>query len=623
MNFLSAEKLFKAYGDKVLFDEISLGIDQGQKAALIGVNGCGKTTLLKVLAGVDAADSGKISLNKSIRVAYLPQEPDLPADKSVREIVFSAELPALQAIKEYDALVNDPEADAEAMQAAMDRIDELNAWDYEVKIKQILGRLGVDFMETLSGELSGGQRKRVAMAQVLIEEPELLILDEPTNHLDLATIEWLEKYLSTSKQSLLLVTHDRYFLDSITDEIFELDFGKLYRYEGNYAYFLEKKAEREQRADEDILKARNLLRTELEWLRRSPKARGTKARYRVNAVKELQNKAENRQTTGEINIRYEGQRMGSQIIDIENLSKAFGDTIILDRFSYKFQKKERLGIVGPNGAGKSSFLKLLTGDLSPDSGTINRGSTIQFGHYRQEHPPFDPEKTLIATVQEIAEGISLGKGVYYSASQLLSHFLFSYAKQYHKVGSLSGGEKRRLHLLRVLMRNPNFLILDEPTNDLDLMTLRTLETFLADFGGCLIIVSHDRYFMDRLVDHLFIFEGAGKIRDFPGSYSQYRSEILAKESATITKADKTSSPKSKTPAKEKVKTKLTFNEQREYETLTTEIEELEAKKQELETNINSGETDFEKLTEWTKDLEELKTELEAKEDRWLELAEYV
>lgn len=624
MNYLSAEKLSKTYGDKTLFENISLGIDQGQKVALIGVNGCGKSSLMKILAGIEGSDGGQVSMRKGIRLGYLPQEPILEETKTVAEIVFSADQPAVRLIKEYESLISQTgDQNQKRLQKVMGEIDALGAWDYEVKINQILSKLHVNFLDKLVSELSGGQKKRVALAQVLIEEPELLIFDEPTNHLDLDSIEWLEKYLSTSKQSLLLVTHDRYFLDSITNEIFELSGGRLFIYKGSYEYFLEKKAEREQQQDTDVEKAQNLLRTELEWLRRSPKARGTKSKSRIDAVYELKDRANNFRQDQDIKLQVAGRRMGGKILEIEHAQKSFGEIKILEDFSYKFQKKERVGIVGPNGVGKTTFLKLLTGEITPDGGRIEKGKTIHFGHYQQKGLRFAPDQKIVEILQEVAEGVTMGKGDFLDAGQLLAHFHFPYHLHHAPVSILSGGERRRLYLLQVLMQNPNFLILDEPTNDLDLLTLRKLEEFLIDFPGCLIVVSHDRYFMDRMVDHIFVFQGEGKIKDFPGSYSQYKTWEAKQQ---ISKPhSKTTKPKTKTTESKpsKQKKKLSYKEQREFEALTEEIEMLEAQKNKLTQQVNSGTTDYEQLTAWTEELEQISSELEEKEDRWLELSEWV
>lgn len=625
VNFLSAEHISKSYGDKSLFEELSFGLQQGQKIALIGVNGSGKSTLLKVLAGIETPDSGRVSVRKGIKIAFLPQEPQLPMDLTVSEWIFSYDQPALQLIREYEELLSEKEpneAQQDRLQTVMSEIDIMNAWDFEVRINQILGRLDVNFLDRKIAELSGGQRKRVAMAQALIGEPELLIMDEPTNHLDLASIEWLEQFLSTSKQSLIMVTHDRYFLDSVTNEIMELDGGNLYSYKGDYAYFLQKQHEREAGHDQGVLKAQNLLRKELEWLRRSPKARGTKAKYRIDAAHELKATAQNVRETQDIELQVKGRRIGGKVLELKKLRKAYEDLVILDDFTYTFNRKDRIGIVGPNGVGKTTFLNILIEEEAVDSGKVRKGETIVFGYYRQGGLTMKPNQRVIEVVTEAAETVELSKSQTLSAAQLLEHFLFPRHMHSAMVETLSGGEKRRLHLLRMLMTNPNFLILDEPTNDLDLVTLRKLEEFLEAFDGCLVVATHDRFFMDRMVDHLFVFEGDGKIKDFPGSYSQYRTWKAEQEKIKLEEVKPVeSAPAPKTKKRHDTVRKLSYKEKREYESLETEIAEMEARKTELNQLLNSGESDYSVLTDWTQELETLADSLEEKEMRWLELAE--
>lgn len=625
VNFLSAEHISKSYSDKSLFEDLSFGLQQGQKIGLIGVNGSGKSTLLKILAGIETPDSGRVSVRKGIKIAFLPQEPRLPMDLTVSEWIFSYDQPALQLIREYEELLseNDPtEAQQDRLQTVISEIDIINAWDFEVRINQILGRLDVNFLDRKIAELSGGQQKRVAMAQALIGEPELLIMDEPTNHLDLASIEWLEQFLSTSKQSLILVTHDRYFLDTVTNEIMELDGGNLFSYKGDYAYFLQKQHEREASHDQGVLKAQNLLRKELEWLRRSPKARGTKAKYRIDAAHELKATAQNVRDTQDIELQVKGRRIGGKVLELKKLRKAYEDLVILDDFTYTFNRKDRIGIVGPNGVGKTTFLNILIEEEAVDSGKVRKGETIVYGYYRQEGLTMKPNQRVIEVITEAAETVELSKSQTMSAAQLLEHFLFPRNMHSAMVETLSGGEKRRLHLLRMLMKNPNFLILDEPTNDLDLVTLRKLEEFLEAFDGCLVVATHDRFFMDRMVDHLFVFEGDGKIKDFPGSYSQYRAwkveqdKIKQEESKPVE-----SKPAPKAKKRYDEARKLSYKEKREYESLETEIAEMEARKTELNQLLNSGESDYSVLTDWTQELETLADSLEEKEMRWLELAE--
>ncbi len=629
MNYLSIEKISKAYADKVLFEDLSFGIEQGQKVALVGINGSGKSTLLKILAGLISPDAGQVSRRKGIKMAFLPQVPKFSPSQTVQEVIFEADNPSLNAVKEYEALLNIPSPTDEQLakiQQLSEKIDSLNAWEIEIQIAQILGKLDIHDMEQMLGQMSGGQQKRVALAKALIEEPDLIIMDEPTNHLDLESIEWLEKFLSTSKQSLVLVTHDRYFLDSITTEIIELDQGKLFHYEGNYAHFLAKKSEREAQYEKELTKARSLYKTELEWLRRSPKARGTKSKSRIDAAGELKEKTKDTRDQSLLQLQVKGRRIGGKVLEVKKLRKSYGEKLIIEDFSYTFSKKEKIGVIGPNGVGKSTFLNLLMELEPPDSGKIRKGETIVYGYYTQSGWSFKDNQRVIEVVTEAAESVELSKNQRLSAAKLLEHFLFPRYMHHYMVETLSGGEKRRLHLLRILMTNPNFLILDEPTNDLDLITLRKLEEFLADFEGCLMIVSHDRYFMDRLVDHTFIFEGEGKIKDFPGSYSQYRSakeaeEAKAAETASpqVEKAAPTTSTKVRIENTEK--RKLSYKEKREYESLEGEIDEMEGRKKELETFINSGETDYQKLGEWTSELETLNDSLDTKTNRWLELAE--
>jgi ATP-binding cassette subfamily F protein uup len=625
MNYLSIENISKSYGDKQLFENLSFGIAQGQKMALIGINGSGKSTLLKILGGLETPDTGQVSVRKGIRIAFLPQEPDLDEDKTVAEIVFNADHPALKLIETYERLLSQPNPPADQLEKVTAEIHAREAWDFEVKIRSILSQLQVHFLDTYVGALSGGQKKRVAMAQALIMEPDLLILDEPTNHLDLESIEWLEKFLSSAKQSLILVTHDRYFLDSITNEIIELDGGRLYSYKGDYAYFLAKKAEREQIAEINRERASSLYKKELEWLVRSPKARTTKSKSRIEAAGVLKEKTKRSNENQEITLLVKGRRIGGKTLEIKNLRKSYGELKILDNFTYTFTRRDRVGVVGPNGVGKTTFLRLLTGEEPFDSGKIRWGETIVPGYYKQDGWRFKDNARVIEVITEAAEHVEMSQAQTLSATQLLEHFLFPRRMHSNLIETLSGGEKRRLHLLRILMTNPNFLILDEPTNDLDLITLRKLEEFLADYyEGCLVVVTHDRYFMDRMVDHLFVFEGEGIVRDYPGSYSQYRqwlteqSKGSGSSSSSSSKSEKKEpKPRSDAPRKRK----LSFNEKREYEQLEQDLEAGEARKQELAELLASGETDYEKLTAWTQELEQLNDSLDEKEFRLLELME--
>lgn len=617
MNYLSAEGLSKSTGERWLFRNITFGLSKGDKVALVGRNGTGKTSLLDVLAGWQAPEEGAVSIRKEVRVGYLSQQPALEEAVTVLDTLFAGDSPLLAVIREYEnALAHN---DTDRITEAAGKMEALKAWDYEAKVKQILGRLGVaeSNFDKPVGQLSGGQRKRVALAKVLIEEPDLLILDEPTNHLDLEAIEWLENYLGTANTTLLLVTHDRYFLDRVCSEILELTEGSIFRHKGNYSYFLEKQAERQHAEASEVDKAKNLLRRELEWMRRQPKARGTKAQYRVDAFYDLKDKAgqERKESNVELNIGM--TRLGSKIIELSDIQKAFGNLKIVKDFGYVFRRKERVGIVGKNGVGKSTFLDILTGAQQPDSGLIDVGETVRFGYYTQSEPDFKPGQRVIDVVKEIAEVITLGSGETISASQFLQHFLFDPKKQYTAVEKLSGGEKRRLQLLQVLIRNPNFLILDEPTNDLDIQTLNVLEDYLLQFAGCIVLVSHDRYFMDRLVEHLFVFEGEGVIRDFPGNYTDYR-ESLSQAPVAEAPKPKAEAPK---PVATASKRKLSFKEQKELESLESDIADLEGRKTRLTEQMNGGEGDYQQIAAWAAEVEEITNLLEEKELRWLELSD--
>jgi ATP-binding cassette subfamily F protein uup len=627
MNYLVAENVTKSFGERVLFENINLSIGDGQKIALIARNGEGKSTLLKILAGKDSPDiGGSVRWNKDARIAYLPQEPELNDNQSILENVFSGGTAITNAIKNYElALESQAEEDntatREQLQEATNQMEVLNAWDYEQRISQILTRLNITHLAQQVSTLSGGQRKRIALAKILIEEPDLILLDEPTNHLDLDMIEWLEKYLSRQSLSFLLVTHDRYFLDRITNQIIELDQKQLFHYKGNYEAYLEKKAEREEHAAKDVDKSRNLMRKELEWMRRQPKARGTKSKSRIEAFYDLQERASKQKTETGLNLDMKMSRLGGKIIEMEHVSKSFGSLKILEDFSYIFQKKEKLGIVGHNGVGKTTFLEMITGREQPDSGSIVAGETIVFGYYTQAGIKLPEDKRVIEVVKEIAEVIPSGNGSMVSASQFLQQFGFEPERQYTFVSKLSGGERRRLYLLTILVKNPNFLILDEPTNDLDIVTLNTLEEFLANFPGCLLIVSHDRYFLDKLADHLFLFEGNAVIKDFNGRYSEYRDMIEEEERAAKQPQQKPKempAPKAAAPAAKK---KMSFKEKHEYETLEKDMELLEKHKKELEAKMTAGEGDHNDFMNWARELEETRQQLEIKTDRWLELSE--
>lgn len=615
MNYLSVEKISKSYGIKTLFEDLTFGIERGQKVALIARNGTGKTTLLKCLNGIELPDEGKIVFRNDISVGSLDQNIKLPQDSTVLDAVLQGEGEELLAIKEYERCALHPE-DEDALQRATDRMDALSAWDHEARIIKVLGKLGIHSLEQKIGELSGGQQKRVALSQVLIAEPDLLILDEPTNHLDLGMIEWLEESLSDKNITLLMVTHDRYFLDRVCDEILELDEGTLHRYKGNYSYFLEKKAHREEVERSTIGKAKSMMRKELEWVRRMPKARGTKAKYRMDAFEELKEQARKKVDEGQVKLAIKPTRLGTKIIELHKVVKRYDDLLLLDQFTYTFKRQERMGIVGDNGSGKSTFLKLITEEIEPTAGKIVVGDTVQFGHYRQEGVQLKEDKRVIDVVRDIAEVIPMERGKKLTAAELLERFLFDRDQQYHYVSTLSGGEKRRLHLLTVLMKNPNVLILDEPTNDLDIYTLNALEEYLMDFPGVLIVVSHDRYFMDKIVDHLLVFDGNGGIKSILGSYSVFRQKQLLGA-----KGKKRNELPQEVDEGPKVKTKLTYAERLEMKKLEKQLADLEEQKEHSTAALMQPRS-HEEVQEISDVLTRIIQEIEEKTDRWLELAEY-
>ncbi len=619
ISYLQVENLTKSFGDLVLFRRISFGIAQGQRIGLIAKNGSGKTTLLNILAGKEGYDEGQITYRRDLRVGYLEQSPVYPPELTVLEACFHQGNAIVELIKEYEACMAAP--GNPGLDALLERMEHEKAWDYERQVKQILSQLKIrDFNQPVKN-LSGGQLKRVALANVLITEPDLLILDEPTNHLDLDMTEWLEGYLSRSKLSLLMVTHDRYFLDRVCSEIMEIDNRQLYSYKGNYSYYLEKRQQRIDATNAEIARANNLYRTELEWMRRMPQARGHKARYREEAFYELEKVAKQRIYDANVKLDVKASYIGSKIFEADHLCKRFGDITILDDFSYIFSRYEKMGIIGNNGTGKSTFIKILMGLEKPDSGTLNIGETVRFGYYSQEGLKFDEQMKVIDVITSVAEVIELGNGKRLTASQFLQHFLFSPEKQYSYVYKLSGGERRRLYLCMVLMKNPNFLVLDEPTNDLDIVTLQVLEEYLQSFKGCVIVVSHDRYFMDKVVDHLLVFNGQGDIRDFPGNYTDYRDWKAAKaafEKENAPKVKKESKPQRERP---EGKRRMTFKERKEFEQLEQEIAALEEEKKTIETALCSGTLSVEELTEKSKRLPVLNEELDEKSLRWLELSE--
>lgn len=617
--YLQVEMLTKSFGDTILFEDLSFGIAEGQRIGLIAKNGTGKTTLLNILAGREDYDSGRITYRNDLQVAYLEQSPTYPAELTVLEACFYHGNEVVDTIRAYEACMETEEK--QGLEELLARMEHLQAWDYERKAKQILSQLKITDYSQQIQHLSGGQLKRVALANVLITKPDLLILDEPANHLDLDMIEWLESYLNKENLSLLMVTHDRYFLDRVCNEILEIDHRTGYSYQGNYAYYLEKKEQRMATMQAVVEKANNLYRTELEWMRRMPQARGHKARYREEAFYELEKVAKQRWDNSEVKLEVKASYIGSKIFEATDVSKRFGDKVILDKFSYIFSRYEKMGIVGDNGTGKSTFIRLLLGKLLPDSGTIDVGETVRFGYYSQEGLSFDEGKKVIDVITEVAEVIDLGNGKRLTASQFLQHFLFSPETQHNYVAKLSGGERRRLYLCTVLMRNPNFLVLDEPTNDLDILTLQILEDYLQQFKGCVIVVSHDRYFMDKVVDHLLVFQGNGDIRNFPGNYTEYRGwkeqkEIFQSSSSTAN----TSKEKTQRVRQNDVR-KLTFREKQELSTLWTEIETMEAEKKTIEEALCTGTLSVEKITDYSKRLSELNELLDEKTLRWMELSE--
>lgn len=617
ISYLQVENLSKSYGNLSLFENISFGVGQGQKIALIAKNGTGKTSLLNIISGKDSQDNGEVTFRNDLKFAYLEQNPDLNNENTVLNEVFNSPDPILSVIRDYEKIII--EDNQELMTGILEKMDHYKAWDYENKVKQILSKLKITNFDQLVGQLSGGQKKRIGLAKVLITEPDFLILDEPTNHLDLEMIEWLEDYLNKSKSTLLMVTHDRYFLDRVCNEIIEMEANNIYTYKGNYSYYLEKRAERIENMNAEVGKAQKLMKSEQEWIRRMPQARGTKAKYRVDAFEDLKKKAASGFTEEKMDLDIKSARLGKKILEIDRLNKSYGSLKIMNDFSYKFQRGEKIGIVGKNGTGKSTFLNLITRNIEADSGNIEIGETVVFGYYKQDGITINENERIIDVIKEIAESIDLGNGKVMSASQFLEYFLFPSKTQYNYVSKLSGGEKRRLYLMTVLMKNPNFLILDEPTNDLDIMTLNVLEDYLINFNGCLIIVSHDRFFMDKVVDQLFVFEGDGVIQNFPGNYTIYRSTLEEKE-----KNDKKTEKQVK-PKKEKPKStqplKLSFNEKREFEQLEKEIEILTKEKEEIEIAMSSGKLSNDELIEKASRIEYLINSIDEKELRWLELSE--
>ena len=623
ISYLQIDKLTKSFGDLVLFEDITFGIAQGQKVGLIAKNGTGKTTLLNIIAGKEDYDNGAVVFRNDLRVGYLEQMPHYPDGLTVLQACFYSPNETVRLIAEYEQAM--ASGDHSNLEDILLRMDNLKAWDYEQRTKQILGQLKIHNFDQKVETLSGGQLKRVALANVLITDPELIILDEPTNHLDLEMTEWLEGYLSRANISILMVTHDRYFLDRVCSEIIEIDRKQIYQYKGNYSYYLEKRQERMDALNAEVDRASNLLRKELDWMRRQPQARGTKAKYRIDAFYELEKKAKQQHEAGNVNLDVKASYIGSKIFEAEHVSKRFGDLKIVEDFNYIFARYEKMGIVGNNGTGKSTFIKMLMGEVEPDSGRFDVGETVRFGYYSQDGLQFDEQMKVIDVVQNIAEYVDLGDGKKMGVSQFLNYFLFSPEKQHNYVFKLSGGEKRRLYLCTVLMRSPNFLVLDEPTNDLDIVTLNVLEEYLRNFKGCAIVVSHDRYFMDKVVDHLLVFRGNADIKDFPGNYTQYREwkevqDQLEKETEAARQAIAPTMEKTSRPEKEQKK-KLTFKERKEFEALEVEIPLLEAEKAELETAMSSGTLSNDELLAKSERIAKVIEEIDEKTMRWLELSE--
>ncbi len=618
MNYLSVEQISKSYGERVLFRDISFGINQGQKIGFVAKNGTGKTSLLNILSGADVPDEGRVVYRKNLNVAFLSQEPDLNPQLSIEETIFSSEKPILKVIDAYEKALLNPD-DAEAYQKAFDAMDSHQAWDFETMYKQILSKLKLENLSQKVGSLSGGQKKRLAMANALLSQPELLIMDEPTNHLDLEMIEWLESFFAKENITLFMVTHDRYFLERVCNEMVELDEGSLYSYKGNYSYYLEKRDARIENFETETAKSKQLYKKELEWMRRQPKARTTKSKSRIDDFQDIKSRAHQRRNDHEMELELNMERLGTKVVELHKISKSFDNKDLFNKFEYSFLKGERIGIIGKNGTGKSTFLNIMTGSLQPDSGKVVIGDTVKFGYYTQKGITIKEGQKVIDVVRDFGDYIPLKKGRQISAQQLLERFMFDRKKQYDFVDKLSGGERKRLYLCTVLIRNPNFLILDEPTNDLDIVTLNVLESFLMDFPGCLIVVSHDRYFMDKIVDHLFVFRGDGVIQDFPGNYSDFRiyEDSAAKEPAL----------ESKEPAKAKndwkkdtSKAALSYNEQKEHARLERDIAQLERDREALQNKFATENWDADEINKQSAKLQEMIHLIEQKEERWFELS---
>lgn len=625
MHYASVENLSKSFGIRTLFKNITFHINEGDKIALIARNGTGKTTLLKIIAGQETADDGNVWVNKEIKTVFLQQETAFDGSKTIWDNVLRLDNETVKTVKAYEEYLESGREDEAVLNNLMSKLDTLNAWTFESDLKQILGKLNLHHLGERMGTLSGGQKKRVALAQALIEADLhqgqcLLIMDEPTNHLDVAMIEWLEEYLASSKITLLLVTHDRYFLDAVCNEIIEIDGERVFEYKGNYNYFLEQKALRTEVERSEMQKDKNIFRRELEWMRKQPKARTTKSKSREDAFAILDEKLKQRRETAEVSLQVKMARLGGKVLEMKKVYKSFGDKPILKGFDYTFKKGERIGVVGKNGVGKSTFLRIALQEEAPDSGKVNHGDTVVFGHFNQDGLIYKEDKRAIEYVKNLAEFFPLADGSKISATQFMEKFGFTAEQQYTPLSKLSGGEKRRLHLLSILFRNPNFLVLDEPTNDLDLQTLRTLEEFLADYPGCIMIVSHDRYFMDRLVNHLFAFEGDAIVRDFPGNYSQYREEKEKEEKTAVQKTDKQPEPKPQEKPADTAQKKLSFKEKFEFESLEKELPALQKEKDELQEKLSSN-LPYEELQSISERINFLIADIDEKEMRWLELSE--
>ncbi|WP_037316596.1 ribosomal protection-like ABC-F family protein [Salegentibacter sp. Hel_I_6] len=618
MNYLSVENIAKAYGEHVLFEDISFGINEGQKVGFIAKNGTGKTSLLNILAGFDSPDAGKVVYRKDITTAFLPQEPNLDPNLTVEETIFSSDNEILNIINRYEKALINPD-DADVYQKAFEEMDAAQAWDFETQYKQILFKLKLDDLSKEVKYLSGGQKKRLALTVMLLQKPNFIIMDEPTNHLDLDMIEWLEEYFKKENFTIFMVTHDRYFLERVCNEIVELDHGNLYTYKGNYGYYLDKKDARMAQEATNTEKAKQLYKKELDWMRRQPKARTTKSKSRIDDFQDIKDRAHKRRQDHEVQLELNMERLGSKIVELHNIGKSFEDKQLLENFSYNFKRGERIGIIGKNGTGKSTFLNILTGGITPDSGKVVIGETIKFGYYTQAGINIKPGQKVIEVIREFGDYIPLKKGRQISAQQLLERFLFDRKKQYDFVEKLSGGERKRLYLCTVLIQNPNFLILDEPTNDLDIVTLNVLESFLLDFPGCLLVVSHDRYFMDKIVDHLFVFQGNAEVQDFPGNYTDYRAY---EDSASAEPKQENQTTTQKDNKKDWKKTssgsKLSYSEQKEYGKLEKEIANLEKKKEKLQQKFLE-ELDPDEIKENSIKLQEIDDAIETKTERWFEL----